>query len=188
MPAGIDTDRAASAPGSRRVIDCGRRSDRGGGSGGASAPAQCQPARHGAPRTGGSRARIALPNLALTLALVLSPTLIHAESRHLLQAIRHTRAAIQAGNAGNLPALLEEAALAHGEADASDEAEHNLLVENGEIMLEKTVAKARDQKVQVSVVYARDALINLERAAAALGLPVEPPASRSAPTGAANPR
>jgi hypothetical protein len=188
MPAGIVTDRPASAPGSGPVIDCGRRSDRGGGSGGASAPAQCQPARHGAPRTAGSRARIALPNLALTLALVLSPTLIHAESRHLLQAIRHTRAAIQAGNAGNLPALLEEAALAHGEADASDEAEHNVMVENGEIMLEKTVAKARDQKVQVSVVYARDALINLERAAAALGLPVEPPASRSAPTGAANPR
>jgi hypothetical protein len=187
MPAGIVTDRAASAPGSRTVIDCGRRSDRGGGNGGAVAPVRRQPERRGAPRTAGSRARIVLPNLALTLVLALPPTLIHAESRYLLQAIRHTRAAIQAGNAGNLPGLLEQAALAHGEADASDEAEHNVMVENGEIMLEKTVAKARDQKVQVSVVYARDALINLERAAAALGLPVELPASRSAPTGTVNP-
>ena len=188
MPAGIVADRAASAPGSAPVIDRGRRCDRGGANGGASAPVRRQPERRGFHRIAGFRARIALLNLALTLALVLPPTLIHAESRHLLQAIQHTRAAIQAGNAGNLPALLEEAALAHGEADASDEAEHNVMVENGEIMLEKAVAKARDQKVQVSVVYARDALINLERAAAALGLPVEPPASRSAPTGAANPR
>jgi hypothetical protein len=151
-------------------------------------PVRLQPTRHGVPKIAGFRARIALPNLVLTLVLALPSNLIHAESRHLLQAVQHTRAAIQAGNAGNLPGLLEQAALAHGEADASDEAEHNVMVENGEIMLEKAVTKARDQKVQVSVVYARDALINLERAAAALGLPVEPPASRSAPTGAANPR
>jgi hypothetical protein len=133
------------------------------------------------PGIAGFRARIALPNLVLTLVLALPPTLIHAESRHLLQAIRHTRAAIQAGNAGNLPALLEQATLAHREADGSDETEHNVMVENGEIMLEKAMEKAREQKTIVSVVYARDALINLERAAAALGLPVESPASPSTP-------
>ena len=124
----------------------------------------------------------------LALGLALSPTLGQAETLHLLRAIQHTRAAIQAGNADNLPELLEQAALAHQEADASDAAAHNVVVENGEIMLEKAMEKAREQKVIVSVVYARDALINLERAAVALGLVVDPPVNPAASGGAPNPR
>ncbi|RQW79680.1 MAG: hypothetical protein EHM62_06285 [Methylococcus sp.] len=194
MPAGVTADLGVSAPGSWPAISRGQQPGKAGGNAGAPAPVQRHPARRGAPRT--SRTRPALLNLVLTLALALPSALIHAESRHLLQAIEHTRAAIQAGNADNLPALLELATLAHRAADASDEAEHNVMVENGEIMLEKAVTKARDQKILVSVVYARDALINLERAAAALGLPVSPPASSSStrpanpstPPGTPNPR
>ena len=125
--------------------------------------------------------RILAPLLALGLAL--SPALCQAESVHLLRAIQHTRAAIQAGNADNLPELLKQAALAHQEADASDAAAHNVVVENGEIMLEKALEKARQGKIIVSVVYARDALINLERAAAGLDLVVDPPAKSTAPKG-----
>ena len=124
----------------------------------------------------------------LALGLALPPALCRAETVHLLRAIQHTRAAIQAGNADNLPELLEQAALAHQEADASDAAAHNVVVENGEIMLEKALEKARQGKIIVSVVYARDALINLERAAAALNLAVDPPAKSSAPTGSSKPR
>ena len=117
----------------------------------------------------------------LALGLALPPALGQAETVHLLRAIQHTRAAIQAGNADNLPELLAQAALAHQEADASDAAAHNVVVENGEIMLEKSLDKARQGKIIISVVYARDALINLERAAAALGLVVDPPANPIVP-------
>lgn len=130
--------------------------------------------------------RILAPLLALGLAL--PPALCRAETVHLLRAIQHTRAAIQAGNADNLPELLEQAALAHQEADASDAAAHNVVVENGEIMLEKALEKARQGKIIVSVVYARDALINLERAAAGLDLVVDPPAKSTAPTRPSNTR
>ena len=117
----------------------------------------------------------------LALGLALPPALGLAETVHLLRAIQHTRAAIQAGNADNLPELLAQAALAHQEADASDAAAHNVVVENGEIMLEKSLDKARQGKIIISVVYARDALINLERAATALGLVVDPPANPIVP-------
>ena len=142
----------------------------------------CRPGRaHVQPGKTLMTTRILAPLLALGLAL--PPALCRAETVHLLRAIQHTRAAIQAGNADNLPELLEQAALAHQEADASDAAAHNVVVENGEIMLEKALEKARQGKIIISVVYARDALINLERAAAGLDLVVDPPAKSTAPTG-----
>ena len=109
-------------------------------------------------------------SIVLVLSLILNAGAVMAESKHLPQAIEHTKAAITHGEASShdgiehVPLLVSNINTALEHAKASEKAEANPHTSEGITHLEAAITAAKQGDAKSGTVHAKEALKHLELA------------------------